>query len=291
VRAVVVGVAGGTAVWLLARAARRAAVRARFHTRHRAPWAWLPRSWHARIERALAAAALATDVQTACVMWATAIGVGAVLGFAFGGPAAGLGGALAALLGGPSVVWSLRHREARQIAAAVPEMLERVASELRAGGTISTAIAAIGHGESALAVDCARVDRRVRFGATLTDALRGWSQERVAVGVDAAAGALAMCATIGGRSADALDGLATSLRDRLAVAAEADALSAQARLSALVVGGGPVAYLAWSALVDPRSVHALFATTVGRACLAMGLALELLGVWWMRRIVRSGSIG
>ena len=56
------------------------------------------------------------------------------------------------------------------------------------------------------------------------------------MGVDASAGALALCASVGGRSADALDGLATSLRDRLAVGAEARALSSQARMSAMVVG-------------------------------------------------------
>ena len=108
-------------------------------------------------------------------------------------------------------------------------------------------------------------------------------------GVDASAGALALCASVGGKSADALDGLATSLRDRLGVAAEARALSSQARMSAVVVGGAPIAYIAWSALVDPHAVHVLTGTGFGRVCLAVGLALEAVGGWWMRSIVRNGS--
>ena len=185
---------------------------------------------------------------------------------------------------------SLRHRRARLIAAAVPAMLERVASELRAGGTIATAIAALAAGDDPLAGDLARVGARVGVGATAAEALRMWSVERTAVGVDAAAGALALCTSVGGRAADALDGLATSLRERAAVAAEARALSAQARMSALVVGGAPVVFLAWSALVDPRSVHALTASGAGRACLGAGVALDALGGWWMRRIVAAGSV-
>ena len=89
--------------------------------------------------------------------------------------------------------------------------------------------------------------------------------------------ARALCVSVGGRSADALDGLATSLRDRLAVAAEARALSSQARMSAVVVGGAPLAYIAWSALVDPHALHVLTGTLFGRVCLLLGLGLEALG--------------
>src|SRR5262249_2854444 len=154
----------------------------------------------------------------------------------------------------------------RRITVAVPPTIERVASELRAGGTIATAIAGIGAGDGVLAGDFARVETRVALGASLVDALRAWIRERDAEGVGVAGGALAMCATVGGPGADALDGLAMSLRDRLSVAAEARALSAQARLSAVVVGGTPLLYIAWSALADRGALHALTGTTAGRLC-------------------------
>jgi tight adherence protein B len=116
--------------------------------------------------------------------------------------------------------------------------------------------------------------------------LAAWARERPVPGVGAAAGALALCATVGGRAADALEGLSSSLRDRIAVVAEAEALSAQARMSALVIGGVPFAYLGWSALVDPAGLATITGTAVGRFCFGVGVALELVGLWWMRRIVR-----
>ncbi len=91
---------------------------------------------------------------------------------------------------------------------------------------------------------------------------------------------------MGGRAADAIDGLACSLRDRLGAAAEAGSLSAQSRLSAAVVGLAPIGYLAFSTVADPTSTSTLLTTTAGRACLALGLVFELVGAWWMRRIVR-----
>ncbi len=282
---------GGTLAGAFAQRARRYAIADRLRVPRRGAGAGraVPSWLHGRVERALDAAAIDAPVNRALSTWMWAVTVAAVLGLGFGGPQVGVGLAVLTGVGAPAVVVSLHERRSRQIALVVPEALERVASELRSGGTVATAIAAVAAGDGPLAADMARVDTRVRLGASLARALAGWAGERAVAGVEASAGGLAMCSSVGGRSADALDGLATSLRDRLGVAAEARALSSQARLSALVVAGAPVAYIAWSALVDPHALHVLTGTLFGRVCLLLGLTLEALGGWWMRSIVRNGS--
>ncbi len=249
----------------------------------------LPPRAGARIERALDAAAIDVAVERALSTWLWIITIAAVAGYGFGGLQVALGLAALAAIVAPAAVVTMRERRGRLIAAAVPETLERVASELRSGGTVATAIEAIAVGDGPIAPDMSRVETRMKLGASISEALAAWSGERAVAGVAASAGALVLCASVGGRSADALDGLATSLRDRLAVAAETRALSSQARMSALVVGGAPVAYIAWSGLVDPHALHVLTGTLFGRVCLVAGLGLEGLGGWWMRGIVRAGS--
>jgi tight adherence protein B len=240
--------------------------------------------------RLLDQAAIEMSVLHAVQLWGAAALGAAVFVSAVGGPALGLVAVAVVVGGGPFGLWANRGRRSRLIAAAVPVAVETVASELRVGGTVVTALGSLTRDEGVLASDFARVDARVQLGASVTDALDAWATERPAPGVDAAAGALAMCAAVGGRAADALDGLASSLRDRLAVMAEARALSAQARLSAIVVGGMPLLFLGWSAVADRRAIGALFESSAGRACLAVGVALEAVGVWWMRRILRSAAI-
>jgi tight adherence protein B len=269
--------------------ARRYAVADRLRPVRAASARPVPDWLRGRVERALDAAALDVTVERALSTWLWMVTVAGVLGLGFGGPQVGVGLAILAAVGAPVVVLSLHERRARQIAMVVPETLERVASELRSGGTVATAISAVAIGDGPLGPDMARLVARIRLGASHAEALGAWAAERSVAGIDASAGALAMCSSVGGRSADALDGLATSLRDRLGVAAEARALSSQARMSALVVAGAPVAYIAWSALVDPHGLHVLTATVFGRICLVLGLGLEALGGWWMRNIVRSGS--
>jgi tight adherence protein B len=182
---------------------------------------------------------------------------------------------------------SSRRRDAT-IVAALPDILERVASGLRAGaaplGALSEAAAGADLPEP-LAADLFRVVGRAEEEG-LAAALDRWAGDRPLPAVAAAAAALEVAVGAGGPAAPALDGLAAGLRDRHDAAAEVAALSAQARLSAVVVGAAPLASLALSLLVDRRVAPTLIGTAPGRVCLLTGIALEGLAGLWMRRIVR-----
>lgn len=285
-RALLVAIVGSAAVVALARFACHLAVIQRLRP------AVVGRVLSPRVRRplvrALDDAALTTTPEQAVQVWLLAIGIAGLVGAGLA-PVTGVLGAAGVSVCGPLALRVGRHRRARLIAAAVPDTLERIGSELRAGGTVATALAGVAQGDGVLALDATRIGRRVRLGAALPDALRSWAQERNAIGVEVAAGALSLSATVGGPAADALDGLASSLRARLSVIAEARALSAQARYSAWVIGLAPIGYLVTTAAVDSRSVHVLVGTGAGRMCVVLGLGLELLGAMWMRAIVRAGE--
>ena len=285
VHAIVVALIGGALTIALGRAARRRAVatRLRAERRRRA----MPPFVRVRLARALDDAALATSPEDAVQVWAVASVVAAVVGLGVS-PAVSVVATLAVALGLPGLLRAGRSRRGRLVAAAVPDALELVGAELRAGGTVATSLVAIANGDGPLAADLTRVQSRTGLGASLGDALQAWTRERPVFGVDAAAGALALSATVGGRAADALDGLAASLRARLAVAAEARALSAQARYSAWVIGVLPLGWLAVTTVADPRTLSPLVSTDAGRICAASGLALELVGAFWIRTILRGG---
>jgi tight adherence protein B len=189
------------------------------------------------------------------------------------------------VVAGPAGAHLGRGRRRRRLTAALPGAVERVAAELRGGGTVRDGVRHLAHSDGPIAPELRRVVARTDLGLPFDAALARWPDESGVPDVRAVAGALAVAATIGGRSAAALDGLAASLRDRLGATAEARSLSAQARLSAVVVGTAPLAYLLFSVLVDPSTIAVLLGTGFGRACLALGLGLEALAGLWMRRIV------
>lgn len=246
----------------------------------------LPRAVDARLGAALLAADVSIDAGAAIQIWLLAALAGGCLAVGIE-PVFAPAAIASVLIGGPVSLFVARHRGAQRRTAELPVALELVASELRTGGTVAGAIAALGRAEGPLAAEFLRIDRRCALGAALDGALGAWARERADPAVSSAAGALAVAAATGGRAADALDGLASSLRDRSEIAAEGRALSAQARMSAVVVGSLPVAYLAASAIFDPRQVRILTHTTFGLLCLVVGLTLEGLAGIWIRALLRQ----
>ena len=283
----VVAIVGPVGVAALVSAARRAnaAERAR---RLGARGGWrLPARLRAPVARALLEADVGLEPEQVIELWTAAVGGSALLAATL---APGLAPAafVAMVMAGPAALRLAGGRRRRRLAAALPGAVEQIAAELRGGGTVHQGVRHLAQSDGPLAPELRRVVGRAELGLAFDAALASWPEESGVSDVRAVAGALAVAATVGGRSAAALDGLAASLRDRLGATAEARSLSAQARLSAVVVGAAPLAYLLFSALIDPGTVAVLVGTGFGRVCLVIGLALEALAGLWMRRIVGAG---
>lgn len=243
--------------------------------------AWAP-GW---LETALAHADV--DIAASAVVrgWA-------VSGFVAGGVALAIGGVPLALLavvglgaGPPAALHLARHRADRRAEGELPDVLDALARSLRSGASLRQAIVEVATTTSGrLGEDLARVARELEEGVGLGDALDGWRARRPLPGVRLAATALALGADTGGASAQAVDGLAQTLRTNVAIAGEVRALSSQARLSALVIACAPIGFTALATSADPRTAQFLFRTPGGLLCLVAGLGLDAVGGLWMRRL-------
>ena len=284
----VVAVVGPVGVAALVSAAQRANAteRAR-HLGARGTWR-LPARVRALVARWLVEADITLDPEQAVELWAAGTAGTGLLATVLA-PGLAPPALLAALASGPVGVRLARDRRRRRLAAALPGAVEQIAAELRGGGTVGEGIRHLAGGSGPLAPELRRVAARSDLGLGLGEALAAWPDESGVPDVRAVAGALTVAATVGGRSAAALDALAASLRDRLGATAEARSLSAQARLSAVVVGAAPLVYLLFSVMVDPATLGVLLGTGFGRVCLLLGLGLEALAALWMRRIVGGGA--
>ena len=180
----------------------------------------------------------------------------------------------------------------QQAAADVPIALEVMARSVRSGAGLQEALedavasASVGPVVGAVFAGAAATAAR---GQPLVDALEARRADDGGVpGLRMAMTALAMAAETGGPHAAALDGVATTLRQRLAVQAEAAALGAQARTSALVIALAPVAFLLVAFVADGGNAQFLLRTPLGLAMLVVGLVLDGVGAMWMSRLTRLG---
>ena len=202
---------------------------------------------------------------------------------------------LAALVvgGGTSLRRSAPRRRAAAFERALPAVLDGVARQLRSGGSLGQAIDAA-RPPASVSPDLAASWDRLRRAVPLVGvvaALDDWASTppatvaaRRAVGLSAAA--LGLAASTGGSPARAIDGVAATLRSRLAVADEVRALSSQARASAMVIALAPLAFGALAGATDART-RTFLSSGPGLVLVGLGLALDALGAWWMTRLCRS----
>jgi tight adherence protein B len=184
-----------------------------------------------------------------------------------------------------------RRAARREERANAGEAMAVLAGELRAGRSPSVALgsaASVATGPTAAALLEAAGSSTVGAGAA--EALVR-QVERSAV--PELLGGLAVCWDVcqgaGGSLAVAVDRLEEALRADQACREEVEAELEGARSTALLLAGLPVLGLGLGSGLGGDPLHVLLRTPIGWVCLCVGVALELLGLWWTGRIVRAAG--
>lgn len=169
----------------------------------------------------------------------------------------------------------------RRIDLRIPDALDRVVRQLRSGSTLPLALRSVGDDDPVFA----RISAELKQGRSLRDAVDEWRTEDELPNRHLTATALDLASSTGGASARVLDGVAASLRERVALEREVAALSSQSRASAAVLVVAPVAFAAAAAMFDHRILDVLVGRPIGWACMGLGLGLDALGAVWMSRLI------
>lgn len=186
--------------------------------------------------------------------------------------------------------WSLRRerrREAEHREAAVVELCVGVAAELRAGRQPHAALLAVGVSE--LGTPEAGVLAAARFGGDVPAAFRRASIRPGGAGLGGVAACWQVAAEGGAGLAAGLDRVACALRVERDQREELRAQLAGPRATVVILAGLPLLGVVLGTAMGADPLGVLLHTTAGWALLAGVLVLELLGIAWVRGIVRSAE--
>jgi tight adherence protein B len=230
-----------------------------------------------------------TSARTAAVWAGAAAGLMIAVGLVLGPVAVAL--VIVAAFAGRSA-WrhriraTTRHRRRQQL----PEALERLAGSLRTGSSLPHALHEAGRStEAPLGPELTAMAQEAEGGRPLIEVLDRWTEVNDDTGTRLAATALALAAGVGAAPARAIDGVATTLRERLAQSAERRAQATQARYSAVVLSAAPLVFTGLLAATNRAAADFLLKTPSGWACLAIGLGLDAAGAVWMMRLTHAGQ--
>jgi tight adherence protein B len=185
--------------------------------------------------------------------------------------------------------WEQRRQLQRQ-SEQMPSLLEALSGGLRAGLSLPQSLeAAVEDLPQPSAGLAQRLLNGLRLGETPEDLMlaeaRLFEGHALAADWRLLSTAVGIQRSSGGDLAAVLDQLTETLRERERLRAQVDALTAQGRLSAWIVGCLPLALLAALQALDPDLVAPLFHTQTGWVLLGLGALMETAGILLLRRIV------
>jgi tight adherence protein B len=213
--------------------------------------------------------------------------VAVIGGFLFGGIfwAVGLGAVV--ILAATSLIRWLGERRATAFRLQLPDSLQLISGSLRAGFGLNQAITAVANEQDAPASEeFARAQLEVHLGREIEDALRNMAKRVQSEDLPWVAEAIEIHREIGGDIADLLDQIASTVRERERIRGQIQVLSAEGRISGLVLVLLPFIIAGLTFSVAPEYLRELTDTTTGKIMLAGGSSAMVIGIFWIRRIVR-----
>lgn len=169
----------------------------------------------------------------------------------------------------------------------LPEALLMLAAALRAGHSFLQAAETVSREVPApLGPELARFVGETRVGLSLEEALRRLGERVGSRDLDLAIAAVMVQRETGGNLAQVVERVAETIRERLRLRGEILALTAQGRLSGMVIGVLPLALglLLW--WLNPAYLGLLFRFPGGRMLLAGAGLLAALGFLLIQRLIR-----
>ncbi|HEV7804489.1 MAG TPA: type II secretion system F family protein [Solirubrobacteraceae bacterium] len=188
------------------------------------------------------------------------------------------------------VVLRARHARRRgQVAEQAPAIARAVADALAGGHSVRGALAAAAHGGSVAGPageELRAIAAALELGERTDDVLRAFARRSGPGPCATLAAAILLQRDAGGDLAGLLHSLAAALEARARVVAEARSATAQARFTALVVSGLPLAGLALGELAQPGFVAALVRDRRTGVLVGLALVLQAVAFVCVRRIAR-----
>jgi tight adherence protein B len=214
-------------------------------------------------------------------------GLGAAGGLFLGGVPLAAAGSIAGAISEPVMRARRSRGRDRRIDAQLPDVMRALAAAVRAGRSLPQALeAARDEAREPMRALLAHAVGRLSVGAPLSEALDAFSNECGTHDAALVVETLKIGRAAGGNLPLILDVAVESLSERDRIARDRRATSAQAKMSALVVGLMPIAFFAIVGSGARDQVHVLFGDPIGWALLAGGLVLEAGGALWMRALLR-----
>jgi tight adherence protein B len=220
----------------------------------------------------------------------------ALTGLGFAAPYILLGGVMGTVAGLAGAVagfwlprlWINNRIESRnkKMEEQLPETLTLISNSLKSGfGLLQALSLAAEQLEPPISTELEQTIYEMNVGSSADEALLNLSSRTRSYDLDLVVTAILVQRAVGGNLSEILETVAATMRERVRIRGEIQTLTAQQRMTGMVIGLLPVGVGALFLLISPDYISLLFTETIGRVMLAIAVIMELIGLLVIRRIL------
>jgi tight adherence protein B len=167
----------------------------------------------------------------------------------------------------------------------LPSTLQLLSGALQAGHSLQQAVDTVVHeAGDPISGEFQRVLTEARLGRPLEEAFESMAKRTNSIDFKWTVMAIRLQRQVGGNLAEVLSTVSQTIRDRYALKRQIKALSAEGRLSSLILSILPVVMFVALLLLNPVFLRPLFTSTIGIGMLVSAAVLMVLGVFWLKKI-------
>jgi tight adherence protein B len=186
----------------------------------------------------------------------------------------------------PLLVKRAEQQKLKKFNQQLTDALSIISNSLRAGHSFMQAMELVSKEmPDPIGKEFGRTFRDISLGTTLEEALRKLGRRVASDDLDLIITAVLIQRQIGGNLAEIMDNISDTIRDRIRIQGEIKTLTAQGRLSGIVIGLMPLFLIGMMLLLNPEYLLPLFKSSLGLLMLSMGIIGEIIGVVIIKKIV------
>lgn len=215
------------------------------------------------------------------------LGGGLLFGLITGNPAASL---IVVALGGYLPYFGLRMAKARRLTkfnGQIGDALVIMANSLRSGFSFLQALDMVRKElPNPIAKEFGTALQEMNWGTPTEEALLGMASRVNSEDLELVITAVLIQRQVGGNMAEVLDNIATTIRERVRIKGEIKTLTAQGRLSGLIIGLLPVFITIVIFFLNPKYIMLLFTNKAGLMMVSLAVLSQILGLTIIKKIIQ-----
>lgn len=186
----------------------------------------------------------------------------------------------------PILLSRARQKRAELFNKQLSEALIIMGNSIKGGFTFMQSMESVASDmQPPISTEFAKVLREIHYGVNQEDALKHMVDRTQNRDLELLVSAVVTSSQVGSNLTEILDTISVTIRDRIKIKQDINTLTAQGRISGIIIGALPIVMVLAIMVMNPGYYDGFFDETIGKVMIAISVIMETAGFLVIRKII------